>query len=187
MCSACSSGSVPSVACSGRIGRCVSSPLRTRASSTPAGRPSAICRRTSASGSSAETRRSSTGSPYRRTRIGGPDMQTYGMALDLRDDPQLIARYKKEHAEVWPEVVARLRDIGVTEMKIFVLGRRMFMYCETRDGFDPAHDFARSNDDPTYKKWDELMRTMQQRVDEARPGEWWAQMELVFDLSAVRV
>ena len=65
-------------------------------------------------------------------------MQTYGMALDLRDDPQLIARYKKEHAEVWPEVVARLHEIGVTEMKIFLLGRRMFMYCETRDGFDPA-------------------------------------------------
>ena len=113
-------------------------------------------------------------------------MQAYGMALDLRDDPTLIARYKKEHAQVWPEVVARLREIGVTEMKIFLLGRRMFMYCETRDGFDPAHDFARSNDDPTYKKWDELMRTMQQRVDEARPGEWWAQMELVFDLGAVR-
>src|SRR5256885_10819639 len=73
-----------------------------------------------ASGSSAETRPFPTGSPCPRTRIGGPDMQTYGMALDLRDDPLLIARYKKEHAEVWPEVVARLRDIGVTEMKIFL-------------------------------------------------------------------
>jgi len=113
-------------------------------------------------------------------------VQAYGMALDLRDDPVLIARYKKEHAQVWPEVVARLREIGVTEMKIFLLGRRMFMYCETRDGFDPANDFARSNDDPTYRKWDELMRSMQERVAEARPGEWWARMELVFDLGAVR-
>ena len=113
-------------------------------------------------------------------------MQAYGMALDLRDDPTLIARYKKEHAQVWPEVLARLREIGVTEMKIFLLGRRMFMYCETRDGFDPANDFARSNDDPTYRKWDELMRSMQERVGEARPGEWWARMELVFDLGAVR-
>ena len=107
-------------------------------------------------------------------------MPAYGMALNLRDDPRLIARYKKEHAEVWPEVVARLREIGVTEMKIF-------LYCETREGFDPARDFARSNDDPTYRKWDELMRTMQERVDEAKPGEWWARMELVFDLGAVRV
>ena len=113
-------------------------------------------------------------------------MQAYGMALDLRDDPALIARYKKEHAEVWPDVVTRLREIGVTEMKIFLLGRRMFMYCETRDGFDPGRDFARSNDDPTYRRWDDLMRTMQERVPEAKPSEWWARMELVFDLSAVR-
>lgn len=110
-------------------------------------------------------------------------MQAYGMALDLRDDPALIARYRREHAQAWPEVLARLRAVGVTEMKIFLLGRRMFMYCETRDGFDPATDFARSNDDPTYRKWDELMRTMQERVDGAKPGEWWAMMELVFDLN----
>ncbi len=113
-------------------------------------------------------------------------MQAYGMALDLRDDPALIARYKREHANVWPEVVARLREVGVTEMKIYLLGRRMFMYCETRDGFDPKKDFARSNDDPTYRRWDELMRTLQEQVPEAEPGDWWAQMELVFDLSAVR-
>ena len=114
-------------------------------------------------------------------------MQAYGMALDLRDDPMLIARYRREHQHAWPEVLARLREIGVSEMKIFLLGRRMFMYCETRDGFDPATDFPRANEDPTYKKWDELMRTMQERVREAKAGEWWAQMELVFDLSAVRV
>ena len=103
-------------------------------------------------------------------------MQTYGMALDLRDDPQLIARYKKEHAEVWPEVVARLRDIGVTEMKIFLLGRRMFMYCETRDGFDPANDFARSNDDPTYKRSCEEAQKRKAEVanDWSRAREWEA-------------
>jgi len=93
------------------------------------------------------------------------------------------SRYKKEHAKVWPEVLARLREIGVTEMKIYLLGRRMFMYCETKDGFDPARDFARSTEDPTYRKWDELMRTLQERAPEAKPGEWWAMMELVFDLN----
>ncbi len=30
------------------------------------------------------------------------------------------------------------------------------------------------------------MRTLQEPVDDAKPGEWWAQMELVFDLAAVR-
>ena len=110
-------------------------------------------------------------------------MQTYGMALRLRDDPQVIARYRKEHARAWPEVLARLRQVGITEMRIFLLGRRLFMYCESVDGFDPASDFARCNDDPTYRRWDELMRGLQERVEEARPGEWWATMDLVFDLN----
>ena len=110
-------------------------------------------------------------------------MQSYGLALNLRDDPAGIARYKKEHQRAWPVVLERLRAVGITEMKIYLEGRRLFMYCETRDGFDPGRDFARCNDDPEYRKWDELMRTMQERVPEAKPGEWWSMMELVFDLN----
>ena len=110
-------------------------------------------------------------------------MQSYGLSLSLRNDPAAIARYKAEHLKAWPEVLARLRGIGVTEMKIFLLGDRLFMYCETVDGFDPDKDFARSVDDPIYRRWDELMRGMQRTVDEARPGEWWSMMELVFDLN----
>ena len=109
-------------------------------------------------------------------------MQYYGMTLGLRDDEAGIARYRAEHASAWPQVIARLREVGVTEMRIFLLGTRLFMYCETVDGFDPATDFARCTDDPTYRRWDELMRTMQERVPEAGPGEWWAMMECVFDL-----
>ena len=109
-------------------------------------------------------------------------MQYYGMTLGLRDDEVAIARYRAEHANAWPEVIARLREVGVTEMRIFLLGTRLFMYCETVDGFDPATDFARCTDDPTYRRWDDLMRTMQERVPEAGPGEWWAMMECVFDL-----
>jgi L-rhamnose mutarotase len=104
----------------------------------------------------------------------------------LREDPEKIARYKAEHANAWPEVLARLREVGVTEMKIFLRGTRMFMYCETVDGFDPDVDFARCLEDPTYRKWDELMRSLQARAPEANPDEWWARMECVFDLSGQR-
>jgi len=68
-------------------------------------------------------------------------------------------------------------------MKIFLLGRRLFMYMEAVDGFDPARAFPRLNDDLRYREWDALMRSMQERVPEAREGEWWAQMEEVFDLN----
>src|SRR2546428_1854559 len=131
------------------------------------------------SGSSGRTRSRSTGSASSRPPKVGPDkVQAYGMALRLRNDPAVIARYKKEHARVWPEVLARLREIGVTEMKIFLLGERLFMYCETVDGFDPARDFTRTVDDPTYRRWGELLRGMQRTGDDARPRGRWAVMEL---------
>jgi L-rhamnose mutarotase len=104
------------------------------------------------------------------------------MTLLLRDDPAAIERYKAEHRRVWPEVLARLRGCGITGMKIFLLGRRMFMYFEAIDSFDADRDLPRLMDDPTYRKWEDLMRTMQEPAPEAAPGEWWAAMTPVFDL-----
>jgi L-rhamnose mutarotase len=66
-------------------------------------------------------------------------------------------------------------------MFIYLLGRRLFQYIETTDNFDPA-DLPKLNNDPRYAEWDRLMRTMQERVDEAGPDEWWAPMDEVFTL-----
>jgi L-rhamnose mutarotase len=110
-------------------------------------------------------------------------LQTYGMTLMLKDDVEVVERYKQFHRSAWPEVVARLREIGVMEMRIYLAGRRLFMYMEAVDGFSPERDFPKLVDDPRYREWDELMRGLQQRAPEAREGEWWAEMEEVFDLS----
>jgi len=110
-------------------------------------------------------------------------MQSYGLTLLLKDDADVIDRYKRYHRESWPEVIARLKEIGITEMKIFLIGRRLFMYMEAIDGFDPDRDFPKLNDLPRYREWDALMSSMQERVPEARDGEWWAAMEEVFDLN----
>jgi len=109
-------------------------------------------------------------------------MKAYGLTLCLQDDPEKIARYKEYHRAVWPAVLARLRAVGVHEMKIFLRGRRMFMYIETNDAFEPLRDFARVNDDPQSAEWNALMATLQERAPEATPDEWWALMELVFDM-----
>jgi L-rhamnose mutarotase len=111
-------------------------------------------------------------------------MQSYGMTLMLKDDKEIVERYKEYHRHPWPEVVERLREVGVVNMRIYLLGRRMFMYMETVDGFDPRSDFRKLNDIPRYREWDELMRTLQELAPEARPGDWWAPMEELFDLSS---
>jgi L-rhamnose mutarotase len=109
-------------------------------------------------------------------------MATFGMTLCLRDDPAAIALYVDAHRHAWPVVKARLREVGISSMLIYLRDRRLFMAFEAPDGFDPDRDFARLLDDPTYVEWDRQMRELQERAPEARPGEWWASMDLVFDL-----
>ena len=101
----------------------------------------------------------------------------------LKDDDEVVEQYRQYHRNAWPEVIARLQEIGVLEMRIYLLGRRLFMYMEAVDGFDPDRDFPKLNEVTRYRDWDELMRTLQERAPEAKPGEWWASMEEVFDLN----
>jgi len=111
-------------------------------------------------------------------------MKRYGMTLMLKDGEEIVDRYKEYHRHAWPEVIDRLREVGIVNMRIYLLGRRMFMYMEAVDEFEPERDFPKLNELPRYREWDELMRTLQERAPEARADEWWASMEEVFDLSS---
>ena len=111
-------------------------------------------------------------------------MKHFAFALNLKDDLQIIEEYKAYHRDVWPEVEQALKAIGITGMKIFLLGRRMFMYMQTVDGFDPDRDFSPYLDHhPRCKQWEQLMNTLQEKVPEAKENEWWARMEQVYDLT----
>lgn len=60
-------------------------------------------------------------------------VKRYCRTLDLRDDPKLIAEYRRRHsqAEIWPEVIAGIREVGILEMEIYILDTRLFMIVET--------------------------------------------------------
>ena len=110
-------------------------------------------------------------------------MKSYAMALGLRDDAEVIERYKEYHRAVWPEVLDGLKSLGISKMKIFLRGDRLFMYLEVPDDFNLERDFRRYTEaSPRAAEWDALMREFQVLVPDAKPGEWWAAMEEVFDL-----
>ena len=110
-------------------------------------------------------------------------MKAFGMALNLKDDPQTIEKYKEYHRHVWPEVEDALKAIGITSMKIFLIGRKLFLYMETVDDFEIERDFPKYLErHPTCKEWDELMCTYQEKIPEAKEEEWWAMMEQVYEL-----
>ena len=51
----------------------------------------------------------------------------YCLTLDLKDDPALIAEYRRHHEAVWPEVLESLRASGIEQAEIYLHGTRMMM------------------------------------------------------------
>jgi L-rhamnose mutarotase len=110
-------------------------------------------------------------------------MTRHVLAVDLRDDPAVVESYKAHHQRVWPEVLRSLRRVGVEDLQIYLLGRRLVMVVDMTDGRDVARAFAQHEaSHPRVAEWEALMKAMQQPAPGAAPGEWWADMEPVFDL-----
>jgi L-rhamnose mutarotase len=61
--------------------------------------------------------------------------QRYCLTLDLIDDPQLIAEYRRYHEAVWPEVTECLRETGIVDMELYLLGTRLVMVMEVDERF----------------------------------------------------
>lgn len=108
-------------------------------------------------------------------------MRVFAQAIDLVDDPVRIDEYLRHHSAVWPEVTHGLRAIGIRGMRIWRGGSRLFMVVETDDDFDPAR-YQSYASNPRTQEWDALMRGFQRPAPFAKPGEWWTQLEEVFDL-----
>ena len=110
-------------------------------------------------------------------------MRRYVLTVDLRDDPAAIAAYREHHQRVWPEVIDSLRRAGVDRMDIHMLGRRLVMIVELRDGLDVRRTFAaHAASNPRVQEWERLMKALQQPSSDAPAGEWWAVMDPVFHL-----
>ena len=108
-------------------------------------------------------------------------MKVFALTINLKDDEEIIRRYKEYHRNPFSEVVDVLSRSGILDMKIFVRDRRMFMYMTTSDDYDPSRK-VEGNKHPRVDEWNRLMISFQEPVPEAGEGEWWASMEQVFDL-----
>ncbi|AVQ81592.1 MULTISPECIES: L-rhamnose mutarotase [unclassified Variovorax] len=105
------------------------------------------------------------------------------LALDLKDDPALIAEYEAYHREIWPEVRAHLVAHGVIAMEIYRLGTRMVMLMETDDARYDAEAMAlASKSDPKIREWEELMWKFQAATPWTPVGEKWVGMARIFEL-----
>jgi len=102
--------------------------------------------------------------------------------LDLKDDPALIAEYRKYHEKIWPEITQGLKDSGIEDLEIYLLGTRMFMIMEVNERFSFEAKARADQSNPKVREWEELMWEFQQPLPLARPGEKWLLMERIFKL-----
>lgn len=106
----------------------------------------------------------------------------YCLALDLKNDPALIAEYERYHERIWPEIADNIRDSGITSMEIYRIENRLFMIMETDETFSFDRKAAADAANPTVREWENLMWTYQQALPTAKPGEKWMLMERIFAL-----
>lgn len=103
---------------------------------------------------------------------------------DLKNNPQLIAEYKKYHQNVWPEILQDIKNQGIEKMEIFSVLNRMVMIVTTTEknfNWDLGAKLAKRDDQMVeiLNKWEDLMDTFQERI-EGSEGIKWVKMDRIF-------
>ena len=111
-------------------------------------------------------------------------VKRYCQTLDLRDNPELIAEYRKRHSKehAWREILAGIREVGILEMDIYILGTRLFMIVETPLDFDWETAMARLATLPRQAEWEDYMAEFQLVKAGMSSAEKWQPMERMFHL-----
>jgi L-rhamnose mutarotase len=111
-------------------------------------------------------------------------MNRYCLALDLVDDPALIAEYEHWHKSenIWPEIKKSILDSGITNMEIYRTGNRLFLIMETDNSFSFDKKAEMDADNPKVQEWEQLMWKFQQPLPWAKEGEKWILMDKIFQL-----
>ena len=111
-------------------------------------------------------------------------MRRFCLTLDLKNNPALIAEYKKCHENIWPEIIESIKNSGVENMEIYLRGTRMFMIMEVNDSFSFERKAEADRQNPKVHEWEQLMWKFQEALPETKPGQKWLLMERIFKLEA---
>ena len=106
----------------------------------------------------------------------------YCLTFELKNDPELIAEYRRYHQHVWPEITKSIRDSGIEDMEIYLLGTRLFMIMEVNENFSFSAKADADARNPKVQEWEQLMWKFQQPLPQAKPGAKWVLMDQIFKL-----
>ena len=102
-------------------------------------------------------------SGYRCKEYGMP-VKRYCQTMDLKNDPELIAKYKEAHDRYhsWPEIREGIKSVGILEMEIYILDNHLFMIVETPVDFDWDSAMTKLATLPRQAEWEDYVAMFQQ-------------------------
>jgi L-rhamnose mutarotase len=116
--------------------------------------------------------------------ISDGKIKRYVQFLEISDDPELIAQYRKWHSQEynWKEVRDGIREVGILEMEIYLLGSRLVMIVDAPVDFRWSEAMRRLATLPRQAEWEALVSKFQGCRPDARSDEKWQPMERIFRL-----
>ncbi len=120
---------------------------------------------------------------YNTKHYGFPTKH-YCRTLELRDNPELIKEYRRRHQQgnVWQEIIDGIKQVGILEMEIFLLGTRLVMIVEAPAELDLDAAMDRLSTLPRQAEWERYMSELQNAAADATSDEKWQIMERIFYL-----
>lgn len=111
-------------------------------------------------------------------------VRRFCQTMDLKDNPELIKEYRRRHSqgEAWPEIAQGIRQVGILEMEIYILGTRLFMIVEAPEDFDWDEAMKRLATLPRQAEWEDYMADFQDCEKGQSSDEKWHMMERMFHL-----
>jgi L-rhamnose mutarotase len=118
------------------------------------------------------------------TQAAQASVKYYGSMIELR--PGMEEKYRKLHADVWPEVKAAITKAHIRNYNIFVAeldGKRYLFSFFEYTGTDSKVDFAGMAKDPTTRdKWWPVTNVCQIRLPGTPKGQQWLPLEQVMHI-----
>jgi L-rhamnose mutarotase len=106
-------------------------------------------------------------------------IKRFGSVIGLKKEYE--ERYIILHRHTFPGVLERIRKCNIRNYSIFLRNGILFSHFEYV-GQDFDADMARMGDEVT-KDWWKLTDPMQEPLTNRKEGEWWASMELLYEMN----
>ena len=118
------------------------------------------------------------------TKCHSMAVKRYCRTMELKHDDALIHEYIHRHSqgEAWTEILDGIRQVGILEMEIYILGNRLFMIVDTPLDFDWDIAMANLATLPRQQEWEDYMALFQECREGDTANEKWKMMERIFYL-----